>query len=280
MSVPSQLKPFLNQLLAAFGEHEASATMRLLVEDMLGLNWNSIRMGFSGLEEDKVRVLEKATTRILAGEPPQYVTGKAWFYGRDFIVDKRVLIPRRETEELVEWVLKEMGKNAWKGLDIGTGSGCIPITIACENPFAQLHAIDVSGEALEVASLNANRMRADIEFREMDILNPPQNAFNDLDVIISNPPYVPAKELSEMAPRVRDHEPSLALFVPNDDPLRFYKAIATVSKEWLKPEGKLFYEIHEDYGSETVAMLKDEGFCEISLRNDMQGKPRMVMASV
>ncbi|MFK7969097.1 MAG: peptide chain release factor N(5)-glutamine methyltransferase [Bacteroidia bacterium] len=266
------------RLEAYYDPGESKATLQLLVEDLLGLNWSRVAMGLQPLADEDATKLVDAVERIIAGEPPQHLTGIAWFYGRAFQVDNRVLIPRPETEELVAWVLSKMKDQAWRILDIGTGSGCIPISLALEAPEAQLAAIDLSKEALQVASQNAEKLEAKVSFSQHDILNFQPTAFTQLDCIVSNPPYVPQGEFGEMSARVRDHEPRMALFVPDEDPLRFYEALAKAGNVWLKPGGHLFCEIHADYGKETVALFENQGYKEVFLQKDMQQRDRMVHA--
>jgi release factor glutamine methyltransferase len=270
------IKNLLKTLSTSFGEGEARATLQLLAEDLLNKNWSRLAAGMEETDEQALKELQTAIQRILGGVPPQHITGKAWFYGRPFSVNEQVLIPRPETEELVAWILSEQQAQAWKGMDIGTGSGCIPITVMAESDRARMIGVDVSEAALEVARLNAKQMDINTPFSHFDILQWKPEDFGNLDVIVSNPPYIPEREAKALAERVRDHEPGLALFVPNNDPLIFYQRISEAAAHWLKPGGKLYFEIHEDYGKEVMALMEGLGFVELVLKKDMQGKDRMV----
>jgi release factor glutamine methyltransferase len=223
---------------------------------------------------------ETAAAELLVGRPIQYITGHTWFMGEPYIVNEQVLIPRPETEELVEWVIEyaAIKGKALRILDIGTGSGCIAIALKKAIPEATLAAIDISTSALKIAKTNAAALKADIEFITLDILN---TAFlpDQYDVIISNPPYIPMQEMKNMDLQVTDHEPNIALFVPDEDPLIFYKAIARLAKLHLDANGQLFFEIHYDQGDTLIALL-DEMHFHAELRTDLFGKDRMIRASL
>lgn len=225
------------------------------------------------IEEDH---LHRTLEELSAGIPMQYVLGQTDFYGRQFGVDKRVLIPRPETEELVEWICRAE-PSAKRILDIGTGSGCIAISLALELPASRVWALDISPEALEVARENDCRLGAGVSFVEADALGPMEGLFEEkFDVVVSNPPYVPASDLETMDANVRDHEPHLALFVPDDDLLRFYRAIARQSQHLLTQEGRLYFEIYHTTADAMHHMLTEEGYCDIEIRRDLSDKPRMV----
>jgi release factor glutamine methyltransferase len=211
-------------------------------------------------------------------EPVQYVTGEAFFYRRKFMVNPTVLIPRPETEELVMEVLahvKKKGLRTSRILDLGTGSGCIPITLALELPGSIVMATDVSANALNVARTNATTYGASIEFVEHDMLSN-ELAFTDLDIITSNPPYIPQQEKQSMHKNVLDFEPHLALFVPDDDPLKFYKSIAIKSKSALKKGGLLIVEVNEHHGHEVGNLFTAEGYDNIEIIYDLAQKQRIV----
>ncbi|RYG35615.1 MAG: peptide chain release factor N(5)-glutamine methyltransferase [Chitinophagaceae bacterium] len=227
-------------------------------------------------QAEKEKVME-SLERLIAGEPIQYITGEAYFFGHTFHVNTSVLIPRPETEELVDWVIKSVDKS-FKGriLDIGTGSGCIPISLKLAIPDASINGVDISADAIEVARKNADLNRAEVNFSLVDILR--DELAERYDIFISNPPYITKVEQKEMAAHVLEHEPHLALFVKGNDPLEFYRAIAEKGRDALSDEGVLFFEINELYGSETTKMLRDMGYKSIELRKDMQGKDRMIRA--
>lgn len=237
------------------------------------------------VEAEVARRLEEAAGRLAAGEPIQYILGEADFYGRRFAVREGVLIPRPETEELVDWIVREE-RTARRLLDVGTGSGCIAASLALELPEAEVSAADLSEQALEVAAENCRRLGARVDLRRADALaqNGRRNGVRGLeavfgcgfDLIVSNPPYVPESDRAAMHPNVRDHEPAEALFVPDDDRIRFYRAIARAGRRMLVPEGRLYFEIYEQAAGEVSRMLAEEGYTAIEVRDDLFGRPRMV----
>jgi len=192
-------------------------------------------------------------------------------------VDENVLIPRPETEELVDWISKENSEGVM--LDIGTGSGCIPVSLKKKLPVADIHACDVSGSALIVAQKNANENKTPIQFHQLDFLDPEQRkSLPSFDIIVSNPPYIPQKDKPEMHKNVLNHEPHIALFVEDDDPLIFYKAIASFATDHLKKDGAIYMEIHERLGRDVLRLFNESGFTKTILRKDLQEKDRMVKA--
>jgi len=269
------------QLAGQFESVELNPILSILIEHVTG--WDQVQQVIhkdNAISEEQVLAFETAATALLAGRPIQYITGKTWFMGEPYIVNDQVLIPRPETEELVDWVIEYA---AIKGkvlriLDIGTGSGCIAIAIKKALPEAIVSAIDISTSAIKIAAANAATLKADIEFIALDILN---TAFlpGQYDVIVSNPPYIPMHEMKNMELQVTDHEPNIALFVPDEDPLVFYKAIARLAKLHLSTNGQLFFEIHYDQGETLIALL-DEMHFHAELRTDLFGKDRMIRASL
>jgi release factor glutamine methyltransferase len=245
----------------------------LLLMDHFGTSRSDIMAGKE--IEVTTEALNEIVARINRDEPIQYILGEAYFFGRKFRVNRSVLIPRPETELLVQLIIEEKIKSP-AVLDIGTGSGCIPISVVLEIPSSTVYALDVSKEALSVATENSMKLNASVHFFQIDILKqtPP---LSDLDIIMSNPPYVTKKEKSSIAKNVLSYEPHLALFVPNEDPLLFYKAIAEKSKHLLKQTGKVFVEINPLYGKETVALFQQHGFSAKVIK-DMEGKDRVVKA--
>lgn len=236
------------------------------------------------------------TRELLQHKPVQYVLHEAWFCAMPFYVNEHVLIPRPETEELVQWVVEAGSRRPEIGpqtsdlgpptsdlriLDIGTGSGCIPISIKKKWPAAKVVACDISEQALAVAQKNATTLGAEVQFIQVDILNPaswPQ--LPAVDIIVSNPPYIPQSDKASMHANVLEHEPHIALFVPNNDPLLFYKAIAGFAQQKLSLGGQLFAEIHEDLGEATKALFLEKGFHHVEVRKDFQGKERMIKCSL
>ena len=254
----------------AFDEREARAIARILLEDVLGFTLADI---YGGKQIYISEEFERAFILIKQGAPVQYAVGKALFANRYFKVNKGVLIPRPETEELCQWVAEDC-KTASTMLDIGTGSGCIAITLALETN-AKVTAWDIADEALDVAKENAGAHGADVVVERNDILT----AIDDgrrWDVIVSNPPYICEKEKADMEANVLDHEPRLALFVPDDDPLLFYRAIARYAAFALKEGGRLFLEVNPIYNNEMTRMLREEGFCRVEVRKDLYGRERMM----
>jgi release factor glutamine methyltransferase len=230
--------------------------------------------------EDAARTLQSYLKRTNAGEPVQYVVGEAYFFKRKFQVNSSVLIPRPETEELVQAVLSWAipAKNPSLGvkiLDIGTGSGCIPITLFHELANAEIYGTDISNAALSVALHNADLFQAKVTFIEHNVLK--ENLpLSDLDVIVSNPPYVTLSEKDQMSANVIDHEPHLALFVPDNDPLIFYKEIVRKSRTALRPDGLLAVEINERFGDAVSDLFQDSGFRDVEVLRDISEKPRVV----
>lgn len=230
--------------------------------------------------------LKQILAELLTGKPIQYILGVTEFYGLPFKVNPSVLIPRPETEELVEWILGERQKMKGKKfsgriIDIGTGSGCIAITLKKNLPGAVVFAIDISEDALRTAEDNAELNETEVHFLNLDILTfLPDNTIPKSDIIVSNPPYVTIVDKKQMHTNVTDFEPHTALFVPENDPLLFYRAIADFALINLMPGGYLFFEINENFGKETVELLRDKGFVNIELRKDMSGRDRMVKAAI
>ena len=233
------------------------------------------------MEKENFVLLRGVVEQLKQHIPLQYITGLAHFLDLELEVDRRVLIPRPETEELVLWILDTLKKEPgslqapWSVLDVGTGSGCIPIALARKMPNARIMACDVSKDALELATQNARKNQVKVGFFPLDILHddPP---LHDLDVVVSNPPYVMEKEKPLMKPNVLDHEPHAALFVPDEDPLIFYRTIASKAISRLRPGGFLFLEINENLAHETRQCIEKEGFVNNELKKDLNGRDRML----
>jgi release factor glutamine methyltransferase len=226
--------------------------------------------------------LTQVLLKLATGLPVQYAIGRTEFYGLPFNVTPDVLIPRPETEELVEWILQEAADRQWYApqiIDIGTGSGCIAIALQKNLPRSAVSAIDISEAALQVAKANASLNEVPVNFIQANILDKRYSPFEKSNIIVSNPPYVTQQDRQLMHNRVTDFEPHMALFVPRENPLLFYKAIADFALQHLAKDGLLFFEINESLGSETVDMLENKGFNHVNLRKDMPGKDRMIKAS-
>ncbi len=267
------------KLEALYDGEEASALFRLAAEHVLGLPFTQLRMlRDTAIDLINEQQLLSMLSDLKLGKPIQHILGEAHFYGLVFKVNENVLIPRPETEELVDWIISDSNSrftaDGLKILDIGTGSGCIPVTLKKHLQQAEVSALDVSEEAIAVAKLNATQIGVEVRFISADILT--FSSELKFDVIASNPPYIRYLEKSEMHDNVLAHEPHLALFVSNENPLIFYKAIADFALTNLNPKGALYFEINEYLGQETVDMLIGKGFENIELRKDMQGKDRMI----
>ncbi|MDR1592789.1 MAG: peptide chain release factor N(5)-glutamine methyltransferase [Prevotellaceae bacterium] len=222
------------------------------------------------------QLIKKMVERLLQGEPLQYVVGNVDFCHATILVDKRGLIPRPETAELVEWITTTE-TNTGEALDIGTGSGCMAVAVAMQMPHVHLSAFDVSLDALKLASENAELNQVQIDFSHVNILKT-SHWDKTFDFIMSNPPYVQEKEKTSMSATVLNYEPALALFVSDDDPLLFYRHIANFAFNQLKPHGALYLEINQQFGKEVTALLKTHGFKQIELRQDLSGHDRMIRA--
>ena len=227
-------------------------------------------------DAERDRKLDSALTRLAQGEPLQYVIGSTPFCGLKFSVDSRVLIPRPETAELVEWVTRDAAASG-SLLDIGTGSGCIAVALAHNLPHWKVQGWDISEGALEVACENSRLNGTDVEFRKVDILDAPELG-RCFDVIVSNPPYVLESEKAQMESTVLDNEPHTALFVPDAEPLMFYRAIAVFGKKALVPGGALYFEINPIEALDLKMMLEQAGYHNVELRSDIYGKLRMIKA--
>ena len=265
-------------LTPLYGEGEAKAIARMVYEVRYGLTFTDLCIGKdTQLSADDQAELEEIAQRLERHEPIQYVLAKAEFMGEWYDVEPGVLIPRPETEELVRWiVLKETTANI---LDIGTGSGCIAITLAAMYPKATVTAWDISEKALKVARTNAIRHKVNVLFQQVDILaNSQQPKANSYDIIISNPPYICNKEREAMEQNVLDYEPHEALFVPDEDPLLFYRAIAEYGKKALKPDGWLYFEINPLYAEPLRELLHSMSYHDIECKDDQYGKQRMIRA--
>lgn len=286
MKVPDNtlkaIQVFFNSALSdCYSAREIQQFFYFLCDAWLGFDKLSVRMNIDfHLSESELLLFFYGVKDLQKNRPVQYVAGKTWFYGLEIGVAEGVLIPRPETEELVDWVVKKEF-NAAVFLDIGTGSGCIPLSIKKSIPNAKVYGADISEVALNIARKNAQNLNLAVNFIDLDILTATA-PFEDenLEVIISNPPYIPVEDKKQMALNVLDFEPGLALFVPNESPLIFYEAIADYGVRNLVKNGRLYFEIHESFGAETIAMLKQKGYQNIELQQDLQGKDRMIRAQI
>ena len=265
----------LSAQLSTYSQAEAENLVFWLLEHHLSLRRADLQLTIpTGVER---KPLLADFERLLTGEPIQYILGEAPFYGRSFGVTRDTLIPRNETEELVHKIIKENPKSGLRVLDLGTGTGCIPITLAVELQDPEVYALDVSMQAVAVARKNALQLGAKVEFLEGDLLGSIPNLAL-FDVLVSNPPYVPLQDQGEMHVNVLNFEPHLALFVPDEDPLLFYRAIGVWGQQLLKQGGKLYLEIYENLADELVQLLLSQGYEQLRVLQDLNGKNRMLSA--
>lgn len=271
----------IRRLLSEYPDGEARWMVRIIFEKLKG--WNRTEMMIRADQEISPFIagkVDEITRRLLDHEPIQYILGEARFYGLTLNVTPDVLIPRPETEELVDMIVADAhGRSDLRVMDLCTGSGCIAIALARNLPFAEVTAIDISAKALEVAAGNATLTKTTIHFRNADVLSLPRPDKADMDIIVSNPPYIAESERATMDPNVLDHEPSLALFVPDSDPLKFYRAISSYSRLALRPGGRLYFEINPLFAPQLLSMLEADGWTEITVTPDMQRKQRFISAT-
>jgi release factor glutamine methyltransferase len=311
MNWQEQYQYLREALTAAHESSEAEAIAALVIEHVGKKKINQLKQ--AEVTTDEAQQIDRILQQLLTHRPLQYVLNEAWFYGLKFEVNESVLIPRPETEELVDWIVKEVGNGKWKVesgqenttdevlnrkyevrdaasplpthhspltiLDIGTGSGCIPITLKKNLSQANVSAIDVCSEALHVAINNSVNNETEVDFRLLDFLD--ENKWNDLgnyNIIVSNPPYIKTTEANIMSKHVLEFEPHKALFVPDEDALLFYRKIADFALHHLQPNGAVYVEINQQLGKETVELFQQKGFT-VELKKDMSGNERMIKSS-
>ena len=275
MKITPLFREYAADLHAIYSKQESENLVFWMLEHYLGLKRRDVHQD---KEIDEIpQALEEAMGRLKAGIPIQYIMQSAPFYGRDFKVNPSVLIPRNETEELVHLIIQENKDAGLHILDVGTGSGCIPITLALEMERPIVLAVDISRDALDLAQLNASIHHTAIDFFQLDALEE-EFPIKNLDIIVSNPPYVRELEKQKMHQNVLDHEPHLALFVTDQDPLVFYRKIAQKGKNCLKHKGRLYFEINEALGSPILEMLFALGYTELRLLKDLNDKDRIITA--
>ncbi|HSC52082.1 MAG TPA: peptide chain release factor N(5)-glutamine methyltransferase [Phnomibacter sp.] len=277
MNISRAEQQLAQQLSSLYDHAEAVAITNMVMQEISGQSKSSRRLNEQlELTDTQQQQLEKMTEQLLQHCPVQYVIGKSWFYDMELLVNESVLIPRPETEELVQWILDEE-PGAVSILDIGTGSGCIPIALKKNLPESKLSALDISEAALAIAKKNATDQNTEVHFSQVNILDESAWPEQRFDIIVSNPPYIPVQELNALDKNVTDWEPHLALFVPNEDPLLFYAAIAHFAKTHLTEKGKLFFECHQQYVKQVLQLLQSLGF-DAQQKADLFGNDRMVRA--
>jgi len=281
MTIQAAFTHIIQSISSSYEEREAASVAHMVMEHITGLSkLDRIIHKTRALSPSQQQQLEHALEALQQHQPIQYIIGKAWFYNMELLVNEQVLIPRPETEELVEWIVTDIQTAHLQNLhllDIGTGSGCIPLALKKELPSATVWGIDVSPGAIAVAGSNAAQQKLAVQFTVMDVLD--EQAVQTLPTfhtIVSNPPYIKQSESAGMQQQVLAFEPSLALFVPDEDPLRFYRHISQLAKIKLQPGGALYFEINEALGKEVVALMEQEGFTAVTLKQDLFGKDRMV----
>lgn len=277
----STFSNYISRLTGLYDEREAKAVMRLLLEEAFGLTYTDIVCGaIDSLPEAESQRLETMVSRLAAGEPVQHVIGHGYFYGRPFIVNSHVLVPRPETELLCREAISNAATSTV--LDIGTGSGCIAITIAAECPESHVTAWDISPDALDVARRNAAALGVSVAFEQHDILDVEaccsyvQRSGLQYDVIVSNPPYICDVERQSMDANVLGHDPDLALYVPDEDPLLFYRAILLFAQQALTPGGMIVFELNNLYAEDTAQLATQMGFVNAHLLDDQFGRKRFL----
>ncbi|MCM1033048.1 MAG: peptide chain release factor N(5)-glutamine methyltransferase [Odoribacter sp.] len=283
MTLSDLNRDIIKRLTPALGNREARATARLLLDDDLGVTPTTLlTCGDRVLEPETISRFDSYIRQIIDGNPAQYVVGQAQFMGIDLKVSPAVLIPRPETAALVDMITDEFnGHHDLRIIDIGTGSGCIAIALARALPYARITATDISRQALEIASENALNNATEITFIHNDILTPDTGDIGQgYDIIVSNPPYIADSERKCMDRRVYGHEPSSALFVPDSDPLRFYRAIAARGTSILKPGGRLFFEINPLFTARLKTLLESQSYTSIDITRDYLGNYRYCSATL
>ncbi len=279
MNIPELFELFTTKLTQQYGSEEARAVSRVYLSDKLGIT------GYKQLH-DTSQIVAMATEELalsdlqllITGMPVQYITGFEWFLNRKFKVDKRVLIPRPETEELVTHILGQHQNKQIHVVDIGTGSGCIPVSLKLARPQWQITATDISDGALQVAAENAQLLGADIRFLKDDILHPDAGTDDQFNLVISNPPYIPVQDAARMAQHVTQFEPHSALFVPDDDPELFYRKILEFSNTRLLKGGFIYFELNSAFAGSVLEMVQSYGFEDAVVITDISGNERFISA--
>lgn len=277
-SVKQLIEKLQNALTQMADESERNAIIRTICCDILGISPTTYYLKETiTLTTAQTALVNSITERLQRGEPLQYIEGKAPFCGMEFIVTPAVLIPRPETAELVEWITTEHATQSPRILDLGTGSGCIAISLSQQMPQATVEACDISTEALEVAQTNNHENSTSVTFFHHDILSLDSPLPHSYDILVSNPPYIKQSEATDMENHVTQWEPHTALFVPDDDALRFYRSIAEIGQtDALHPGGCIYVEINQALGKETVELFESYGYKEVTLRKDIYGNDRMI----
>ncbi|HEY9046776.1 MAG TPA: peptide chain release factor N(5)-glutamine methyltransferase [Ohtaekwangia sp.] len=272
------VQDFVLQITLPESKDEIASIAQLVLEKIAGITQTDIFLNKAvTITPEQQSQLDKSIERINRHEPVQYILEEADFFGRTFYVNAAVLIPRPETEYLIREITayRQKENRPLTIVDIGTGSGCIPVTLSLELPGTKVYATDIQADALAVATENSKRLKASVTFQQHDILMQ-KLPWKGIDVVVSNPPYIAKEEEEQMRPNVTRYEPHIALFVPDNDPLKFYRAIAIAAKEALSPGGMLIVEINERFGQEVMALFQTHRFGNVSIVKDLDGKDRIV----
>jgi release factor glutamine methyltransferase len=279
MTIAQAYNDLRTELKKVYGEREAENIADWVFENVTGQKRWERKNNRSEISKNHWDKLNECLKELLKHKPVQYVLNEAWFYKRKFFVDENVLIPRPETEELVEWIIESARDNEnFEIIDIGTGSGCIPVSLKKELQNVNVTAIDISEKALHVAKKNAKELKAEINFKLIDFLSADDlSSLLKYDIIVSNPPYIPIAEKEILAKNVTEFEPGIALFVDNNNPYIFYEKIAEFSKSHLKDDGRIYVEVHEEYAKNVKGIFEKAGFTS-TIKKDIYGKERMVSA--
>ena len=281
MTIAETRKRIFQALSGSYDENEIRNFSDLLFFHLLNYSKIELRMkGNKVISQQDEKTLDEMLTRLKAFEPIQYILGETFFFDLRFLVSPHVLIPRPETEELVDWVLKDYAGKKINVLDIGTGSGCIAVALAKNMPLARISGCDIDEKAIEISIRNAWFNAAQVSFFLFDVLHPATTHDNKYDVLVSNPPYVRESEKVLMHANVLKYEPHKALFVSDEDPLLFYKAIADLGHEILLPGGAIYCEINEKFPKEILGIFYSRGYKTAEMRPDINDKPRMIKALI
>jgi len=278
-SIKKVISKIKNELKDIYPKEEIESFIFLIFEHVLGLSRTKLLTSYDDeFPNDKYAKIENFIADLKNSKPIQHIIGETSFYNLIFKVNSNVLIPRPETEELVDWIIKDHKGDSKSILDIGTGSACIAIALSKNLKKSKVFALDISEKALDIARENSKLNHVDITFLKFDILNEGHMLKDKFDIIVSNPPYITEKEKKLMQKNVLNYEPELALFVPDEDPLRFYKAIINFAQNHLNPNGEVYFEINEAFGKEMMNIFNEDLFSEVLLKKDINGKDRMIKA--
>lgn len=276
-------KEAVEKLREIYGEREASQMVNILLEDLLQVSRTIvITQPDRVLTVEEQDLLKQALSRLQKNEPLQYITGQAFFYGLTLQVNPSVLIPRPETEELVDWILKDHPNNTTINLlDVGSGSGCIPLALKSKRLNWKVTSIDASEKALETARQNSQTLKLDVAFEQLDFLNEDEwTRFDKLDILVSNPPYITLEEFSTLETHVKEHEPEMALVAPGQDPFIFYRKLAKLGKQKLVDGGHVYLELNADHAATIRDIYIQQGYSDVLVKKDMQKKDRMLRATL